>query len=79
MDADQSRKFDFIQVRNATSSAGGLFQFALTNINGWNMRVFASTNLTDWELLSAPARPVWQFLDSAYTNSPQHFYRLQWP
>ena len=33
----------------------------------------------DWEVLPVPAKPVWQFLDPAYTNYPQRFYRLQWP
>jgi hypothetical protein len=66
-------------MTNPMTLGGGLFQFALTNVSGWNMSMFASTNLTDWELLPAPARPVWQFLDPAYTNYPQRFYRLQWP
>lgn len=66
-------------MTNPSTLGGGLFQFALTNVSGWNMSVFASTNLTDWELLPAQARPVWQFLDPAYTNYPQRFYRLQWP
>jgi len=66
-------------MTNPSTLGGGLFQFALTNVTGWNLSVFASTNLTDWELLPVPARPVWQFLDPAYTNYPQRFYRLQWP
>ena len=66
-------------MTNPSTLGGGLFQFALTNVTGWNMSVFASTNLTDWELLPAQAMPVWQFLDPAYTNYPQRFYRLQWP
>jgi len=66
-------------MTNPSTLGAGLFQFALTNVSGWNMSVFASTNLTDWELLPSSARPVWQFLDPAYTNYPQRFYRLQWP
>jgi hypothetical protein len=66
-------------MTNPSTMGGGIFQFALTNVSGWNMSVFASTNLTDWELLPAPAKPVWQFLDPAYTNYPQRYYRLQWP
>jgi hypothetical protein len=68
-----------LMMTNPSTLGGGLFQFALTNVSGWNMSVFASTNMTDWELLPAPARPVWQFLDPAYTNLPKRFYRLQWP
>jgi len=66
-------------MTNPAALSGGLFQFGLTNVTGWNLNVFASTNLKDWELLPGPARPVWQFLDPAYTNNPQRFYRLQWP
>jgi hypothetical protein len=67
-------------MTNPGHLGGGLFQFALTNnLTGWNLSVFASTNLTDWVLLPAPAKPVWQFLDLAHTNSQQRFYRLKWP
>ena len=66
-------------MTNPSSLSGGLFQFGLTNVADWNLSVFASTNLIDWQLLSTPAKPVWQFLDPAYTNYPQRFYRLQWP
>ena len=66
-------------MTNPNTAGGGLFQFALTNISGWNMSVFASTNLIDWELLPTQARPAWQFLDPASTNFPQRFYRIKWP
>ncbi len=68
-----------VVMTNPATVGGGLFQFALTNFSGWNFSVFASTNLSDWELLPSPARPVLQFLDPASTNSPQRFYRIQWP
>lgn len=65
-------------ITNPSPAGGGLFQFALTNVNGWNFNVLVSTNLTDWEQLPEVARPVWQFLDPAATNQPQRYYRLQW-
>lgn len=68
-----------VVLTNPASLGGGAFQLGLTNLNGLTFSVYASTNLTDWELLPSPALPVLQFLDPAATNSPQRFYRIQFP
>ena len=66
-------------MTNALSLGHGLFQFGLTNDNGWDFSVLVSTNLLDWSPLSVKAQPVWQFLDPAGTNQPRRFYRIGWP
>jgi hypothetical protein len=58
------------------------FQLAFTGAINAAYRVWASTNLTTWELLgpaSSPAPGVFQFLDAAATNRPMRFYRATAP
>ena len=66
-------------MTNPAALGDGIFQFSLPQITGWNLNVVASTNLTTWEPLSVPVRPVWQFIDPDYTNHPNRYYRLQRP
>lgn len=60
----------------------GAFQLALTGSTNAAYRVWASTNLLDWEELglTTPGAPGWSlFLDAAATNWPQRFYRATAP
>lgn len=61
---------------------GGGFQLQFTGTEGASYRVWASTNLMDWELLgmATATAPGWfQFEDAAATNWPQRFYRATAP
>jgi len=69
---------DGLWMTNAAQVGAGAFQFTLPDVDGWNLSVLASTNLTNWDLLGT-AHPVYQFVDPAATNSPDRFYRLRWP
>jgi hypothetical protein len=64
-----------VVMTNPAALCNGLFQFSVTNTSGWNLRVYASTNLSDWTPLTAPASPVYQFKDPGATGG-QHYYRL---
>jgi alpha-tubulin suppressor-like RCC1 family protein len=58
------------------------FQLAFTGATNATYRVWASTNLVNWELLgpaSAFAPGAFLFLDSTATNWPQRFYRATAP
>jgi hypothetical protein len=69
-----------IYLTNPASLGGGLFQFSLTNITGWNFTVLVSSNMADWTNLPGPAIPVFQFFDpAAASNAPQRFYWLRYP
>ena len=70
----------WVYMTNPASLGGGTFQFALTNVTGWNFTVLASTNLVDWAPLPGPAYLVHQFYDpAAASNAPVRAYRLRWP
>jgi hypothetical protein len=67
-------------MTNVVKLNDGRFQFGLTNQEAWNFSVLVSTNLVNWEVLTNPATPVYQFLDpQAATNAPQRYYRLRYP
>ncbi len=60
----------------------GGFQLAFTGATNAAYRVWASTNLMNWDLLgpaSAPAPGEFLFLDTTATNWPQRFYRATAP
>lgn len=63
-----------VRLTNPVALCNGYFQFWLTNINGLNLKVQVSTNLSSWAPLSNVA-PVYQFKDPGATGSPR-FYRL---
>ena len=65
-------------MTGVTASSQGAFRFGLTNTVGLDFRVLASTNLTDWMLLSNTL-PQLQFTDPDAAKYPQRFYRLRWP
>jgi alpha-tubulin suppressor-like RCC1 family protein len=63
-------------------TTNGGFQLGLTGATNATYRVWASTNLLNWELLgsaSSPAPGQFLFLDSTATNWPQRFYRATAP
>jgi alpha-tubulin suppressor-like RCC1 family protein len=63
-------------------TTNGGFQLGLTGATNATYRVWASTNLVNWELLgptSSPAPGQFLFLDSTATNWPQRFYRATAP
>jgi Bacterial Ig-like domain (group 3) len=64
-----------VLMTNPAVLCNGFFQFSVTNTSGWNLRVYASTNLSDWTPLTAPASPVYQFKDPGATGG-QRYYRL---
>ena len=69
-----------LYMTNPISLGGGYFQFALTNVTGWNFTVLASSNLVDWTSLPGAAYPVYQFYDpAAASNAPVRMYRLRAP
>ena len=68
-----------LYMTNPAALCNGYFQFALTNVTGWNFTVLVSTNFTDWTNLPGAATPLYQFLNPQGTNSPVRFYRLQYP
>jgi hypothetical protein len=71
---------DWIYMTNPMTLGGGLFQFSLTNANGWDFTVLGSSNMVDWIPLPGRAYPVYQFVDpAAASNAPQRFYRLSYP
>ncbi|MEJ0091397.1 MAG: hypothetical protein WDM80_16840 [Limisphaerales bacterium] len=57
--------------------AGGQFQFALTNMVGWNFNVQGSSDLNNWTNLTTTAAPVYQFADADGTNAAPRYYRLR--
>jgi len=60
----------------------GAFQLAFSGTTNAAYRVWASTNLVNWELLgpaAAPAPGQFQFLDAGATNWPHRFYRASAP
>ena len=65
-----------LYMTNPTKLSGGIFEFGLTNLIGWNLNVEVSTNLATWTNLPTGASPVYQFLDPESTNAPQRYYRL---
>lgn len=66
-----------VYMTNPTKLAGGLFQFGLTNLAGWNLNVQGSANLITWTNLPTLAAPVYQFGDPEATNAPMRYYRLR--
>ena len=68
-----------IYMTNPAALANGYFQFALTNVSGWNFTVLVSTNGNTWANLTGPAAPVYQFRDPGSSNAPIRTYRLQYP
>jgi hypothetical protein len=69
-----------LMMTNLVSLGGGVFEFALTNLTGWNFSVLSSSNLIDWEVLPNPAIPAYRFSDShSASGAPQKFYRLRYP
>jgi len=61
---------------NATMLPNGSFQFTLTGPAGGTYEIQASTNLTDWVVLTnAPFGGVVAFTDPAAINYPRRFYR----
>ena len=74
-----------VPTLNATASTvttNGAFQLAFTGATNAAYRVWASTNLVNWELLgtaAAPAPGQFLFLDTSATNRPQRFYRATAP
>ncbi len=68
-----------VSMTNPVKQSDGFFQFALTNLTGWNYSVLVSSNQVDWTELG-PARPVFQFVDpAAGTGATARFYRLRYP
>ena len=64
-------------MTNAAVLGGGLFEFGLTNMVGWNFNVQVSTNFVDWTPLPTTAYPVYHFMDAEATNAPNRFYRVR--
>ena len=65
-----------VTMTNPAALCNGFFQFSLTNISGWNLNVYVSTDLTNWTALTNAA-PVYQFQDPGATGGPgSRFYRL---
>ena len=64
-----------VYMTNPVALCSGFFQFSLTNTSGLNLKVYVSTNLSDWTPLTTPASPVYQFKDPGATGS-QRYYRL---
>ncbi len=63
-------------------TTNGEFELAFTGATNARYRVWASTNLLNWELLGTA--PSWSpgrflFLDASSTNRPQRFYRATAP
>jgi hypothetical protein len=65
-------------IDGLTSVGKGQFTFGITNSAGLSFTILASTNLTNWSVLTN-ASPEFLFTDSAATNAPQRYYRLRWP
>ena len=65
-----------VYMTNPATLGGGVFQFGLTNLTGWNFNVQVSTNLIDWTNLPTSVSPVYQFLDPEATNAGR-VYRLR--
>jgi hypothetical protein len=65
-----------VYMTNPAALCNGFFEFSLTNISGWNLSVYVSTDLTNWTRLTNAA-PVYQFQDPGATGGPgSRFYRL---
>jgi len=59
----------------ARLGGGGAFQFAITNVAGWQLGVQGSSDLVTWTNLPT-AVPVFQFIDPAGGAASNRFYRL---
>lgn len=71
-----------IKLTDMARLPGGVFQFAYANSGVQSFRVFASTNLVDWNPIGTATQstPGWfQFADVTATNLPQRFYQLRSP
>jgi hypothetical protein len=69
-------------LTDLTYLGDGSFQFTYTNSAGRNSRVYASTNLIEWEPLgtATPIGPgLYRFTDASATNYPGRFYHLRSP
>jgi hypothetical protein len=71
-----------LDLAASTMTTNGAFQLAFTGASNAAYRVWASTNLRNWELLGTAMPTVtgqFLFLDATATNSPQRFYRATAP
>ena len=66
------------RLTGLTSAGQGQFTFGITNSAGLSFTILASTNLTDWTVLTNAA-PEFLFNDASATNASQRYYRLRWP
>ena len=66
-----------LYMTNPAVLGGGAFQFALTNVAGWQLGVEVSPDLVTWTNLPTGAFPVFQFLDPDGATSSHRFYRLR--
>jgi hypothetical protein len=67
---------------NSAKIPGGAFALSFTGGPYWSYRVWASTNLVNWELLgpaTETAPGVFRFSDSSATNWPLRFYKAGAP
>ncbi|MDB6109144.1 MAG: hypothetical protein JWR69_894, partial [Pedosphaera sp.] len=70
------------QFAGADRSTDGSFQFSFTGDSNAAYRVWASTNLLDWDLLgiaNMTSPGLFQLSDPSATNWPQRFYRAGAP
>jgi hypothetical protein len=64
----------------APKITGGNFQMTINGSAGPDYSIYAATNLTSgWQLLltTNPATLPFSFSDTAFTNLPQRYYRVQ--
>ena len=64
-----------VYMTNPATLGGGGFQFAITNVAGWQLGVQGSSDLLTWTNLPS-AVPVFQFIDPAGGAASNRFYRL---
>jgi hypothetical protein len=71
-----------IKLSNATWLGDGRFQFAYSNVYGFNGTVFGSTNLVDWSPVGAATQigsGQYEFIDPNASNYTRRFYQVRWP
>jgi hypothetical protein len=71
-----------LQLSTSSGLGNGAFELRFTGGAYWTYRVWASTNLRDWELLGGAQEispGVFRYLDVAASTWPQRFYRAGAP
>ena len=69
----------FVNLTDVKKLANGALQFTYTNSSSLNYTVFASSNLVNWVPAGSANQispSVFQFTDTAATNSSRRFYKL---